>query len=76
MKFDYTKGQEAKYMVSTYRWNGEDKYYVHSMETAEKLFEELKRDFNEGIISIYDLEKDEILTSSICGEVRSNNEST
>lgn len=60
MKFDYTHGKEAKYMVSAYCWSGSDQYYVESMTQAKKLFESLKQS-NEGrdaVVSIYDLKKD------------------
>lgn len=65
MKFDYTHGNEAKYMVSRYGWATQDQYYVDSMATAKKLFEALKGR-NEWkstssewkSISIYDLKKD------------------
>jgi len=60
MKFDYTHGNEAKYMVSAHRWNVSDQYYVDSMKKAKELFEDIKQT-NKGddvSVSIYDLKKD------------------
>ena len=60
MKFDYTDGNEARYMVSVYGWNIEDQYYVHTMFEARKLFKgltEAHKDSNVAI-SIYNLSTD------------------
>ena len=59
MKFDYTKGQDAKYQVCVHRWNGDDFYIVHYFKSAKKLFEELKAsEKDEGTtISIVDIKK-------------------
>ena len=58
MKFDYTHGKPAKYMVSRYGWNTSDQYYANSMEQAKAIFTQLKETVNEGAISIYDLKTD------------------
>lgn len=59
MKFDYTKGQTAKYMVNIYRWNTDDQYYVHYYREAKQLLEWAKKKEAEGTtISIYDIKND------------------
>lgn len=59
MKFDYTKGEKAKYMVGVYRETVNDHYYVHSMAEAKKLFSNLAMKERKGVrISIYDMVKD------------------
>lgn len=59
MKFDYTKGEKAKYMVGVYRELVDDQYYVHSMAEAKKLFNNLAMKESKGTaVSIYDLAKD------------------
>ena len=61
MKFDYTKGKSAKYMVSLYGWNVQDRYYFHYMKEAKDTFEQIKANhLKAGLIaSIYDLKTDE-----------------
>ena len=58
MKFDYTKGQEARYMVSIYRWNVDDHYYLHNYRDAKKLFDEIKQKEEDASVSLWDLKKD------------------
>ena len=60
MKFDYTKGNVAKYIVSVYNWNLNDHYYFHYYNDAKKMFNELSsKKFDEGTsISISDIVKD------------------
>lgn len=61
MRFDYTKGQSAKYLVSVYYGMLEDHYYFHYYKDAKKLFEDLKskkEDLGGASVSINDLEKD------------------
>lgn len=61
MRFDYTKGQKARYIVSVY-WGDmivEDHYYFHYYKEAEAMFDKLKSDAKEGThISLYDMVKD------------------
>lgn len=59
MKFDYTKGKEARYIVSLHSWNISDHYYTHTFKDAVKLFDRLKGRLQEGMsVSVYDLKKD------------------
>lgn len=59
MRFDYAKGQPAKYIVNVYRWNSSDQYYVHYYREAKHLLESLKKQEAEGTtISVYDLKND------------------
>lgn len=61
MHFDHTNGKAARYMVTAYAWNNEDRSYFHYFKDALKHFEELKtRKHEQGtVISVYDLTKDE-----------------
>lgn len=59
MRFDYTKGQGAKYMVSIHRESGDDFYYFHYFKGAKELFDSAKTREAEGTsISLYDMKKD------------------
>ena len=58
MKFNYTHGNEAKYMVSVYGWNISDYYYCHEYKQAKELFNKLKELVKDASISIYDIKKD------------------
>lgn len=62
MKFDFTKGQPAKYMVSVYDPAGcHDQLYYHYFKEAKAELCRLKESgfYEKGtIISIYDLQKD------------------
>ena len=55
MKFDYTKGQTARYMVSVYRELVSDQYYFHYYADAKKLFDDIVKKEKGAIISIYDM---------------------
>lgn len=62
MKFDRTKGKKARYLVSVYGWNVEDRYYYHYYREAKALFNEIKgkrtTSGNGNVVSVYDIEKD------------------
>lgn len=58
MKFDYTKGQEARYMVSIHRWNADDHYYLHNYRDAKKLFDEIKQKEKDASVNLWDMKKD------------------
>lgn len=59
MRFDYTDGKKAKYIVNHYNWNVEDHSYYHSYSEAKEAFERLKKVVQKGgVVSIYDMEKD------------------
>lgn len=60
MRFDYTKGQEARYMTSVYGVNVEDHYYYHIYKEAKAAFDRLKGLEHEPgtSISVYDLKND------------------
>ena len=60
MKFNYTHGNKAKYMVNLYGWDVEDHYYCDTYKAAKKLFDSIReRDHEEGtVLSITDLTKD------------------
>lgn len=59
MRFDYTKGQYAKYMVSIYREIGEDFYYFHSFKEAKEFFGRIKESEGKGTtISLWDIKND------------------
>lgn len=60
MKFDCTHGKEAKYMVTTYAWNGVDHCYFSNFREASTHFKELadKEMKRDTIISLWDLKKD------------------
>ena len=59
MTFDYTHGQEAKYMVHIYRGFCNDRLYFHSYNEAKKAFEKAKETEKDASISIYNVSKDE-----------------
>lgn len=60
MRFDYTKGKDARYMVSIYGETIEDKYYYHYHKEAKAMFEQMKKHgFEKGTaLSIYDIKQD------------------
>jgi hypothetical protein len=59
MKFDYTHGKEAKYIVSLYSWNVSDHYYMSDLDVAEKVYEKIVKNCKKGdLVSIYDIKKD------------------
>lgn len=59
MKFDYTHGKEAKYIVSLCSWNVSDHYYMSDLDVAEKLYEEIVKNCKKGdLVYIYDIKKD------------------
>lgn len=60
MKFDYTKGKKARYLVNIYGWNASDQYYFHYFREAKEMFNNIKeKSLKEGrSVSIYDLTKD------------------
>ena len=61
MRFDFTKGKEARYMVGVFMEINEDLYYFHTYREAKAKFDELKEDENleDGAhLSIYDMIKD------------------
>ena len=41
MRFDFTHGGVAKYSVSLYGFNVEDKYYFRELDEAKRFFEEM-----------------------------------
>ena len=41
MKYDYTRGQSPRYLVSIYGFDVEDKYYYHYYSHARILFNKL-----------------------------------
>lgn len=42
MKFDYTKGRDARYKVTIYGWNVEDTYFFHTHDEAKRFYDKLK----------------------------------
>lgn len=62
MRFDYTHGLEAKYMVSVYGDTVCDHYYFHYYNAAKKMFNNIVADCGGGFygytISICDIKKD------------------
>ncbi len=59
MKFDYTKGKKAQYMVSIYSWNFSDHYYFSDADTAKKFFKKAGKEKEEGVsVSLWDMQKD------------------
>ena len=61
MKFNYTKGEEARYLVMVYMELGDDQYYYHTYREAKAKFEALKEDesLEDGAhLSIYDMIND------------------
>lgn len=60
MKFDYTHGNKAKYIVSIYGWNVADHYYCDSYKGAKQLFDSIKSEKHEEgtILSLSDSIKD------------------
>lgn len=59
MKFDYTKGETAKYIVNVYYpvWS-DDHYYYHSYKDSMEKFNQLKENRTDVRISVYDLKND------------------
>ena len=59
MRFDYTKGQPAKYLVSIYRETSEDFYYFHYFKAAKEFFEAARAKEASGTsISLWDMATD------------------
>lgn len=59
MKFDYTHGKEAKYMVSIHGWNFDDHYYFGEAAAAKKMFKEIAERKEKGITaSLWDMKRD------------------
>ena len=59
MRFDCTKGQYAKYMVSIHRECGEDFCYFHTFKEAKDFFDRKKESEGAGTsISLWDIKKD------------------
>lgn len=60
MKYDFTHGEEARYIVSVYGEKVQDQMYYHSYRRAKGLFDLLKKEPHEKgtVISIYDLRTD------------------
>ena len=59
MKFDYTKGLKAKYLVSVHNWQVDDFYYFHYFKEAKTLFESITEEKYKGFsVSLYDMDTD------------------
>ena len=60
MRFDYTHGNRAKYIVSLYGWNVGDHYYCDSYKQAKRIFDDIKnREHEKGTtLSLSDIAKD------------------
>ena len=62
MRFDFTKGKTAKYMVSIYMPDGcYDHLYYHSHREAKEKFDKLSKSghYEKGTaMSLYDIQKD------------------
>lgn len=60
MKFDFTHGKKARYMVGVHRWNADDHIYFHYYKDAKNKFDELRnRSLAEGTsINLYDMDND------------------
>lgn len=59
MRFDYTHGNEAKYMVSLYGWNVQDYYYYASYKDAKEAFKNIQSEGHKDVaLSLWDLKKD------------------
>ena len=59
MRFDHTKGQKAKYLVSEHWETGYDQYYFHYYANAKDLYDRLKAKALTGTsISLWDMSKD------------------
>lgn len=60
MRFDHTKGQKAKYLVSLHWETGYDLFYYHYYKDAKAKFDRLKaaEPREARSISLYDMVKD------------------
>ena len=60
MRFDYTHGNGAKYIVTLYGCNVEDHYYLDTYKDAKRLFERIKGGKHEKgtALSLSDIVKD------------------
>ena len=62
MKFDYTHGEPARYLVIITWWNGRDMYYFNTHKEAIKLYKSIQASSNDypkgAVISLYDIRKD------------------
>lgn len=59
MRFDFTHGKPAKYMVSLYGWNVEDHIYFSEWEAARDCFERKKGNITAGqSLSLVDMAND------------------
>ena len=61
MKFDYTHGKPARYLVMATWWNGRDMYYFSAYRDAINLYKALQANgnyHNDTVISVYDIVKD------------------
>lgn len=60
MRFYRNKGKPAKYLVSVYGWNIEDKYYYSAYKDAKEFFNTIKdKETKAGnAVSVYDMKND------------------
>jgi NifB/MoaA-like Fe-S oxidoreductase len=59
MKFDYTHGKTAKYMVSVHGWNVNDQYYYGDYKSAKEMFSRMVDRRLDGVsVSLWDMVKD------------------
>lgn len=60
MRFDYTKGKEAKYLVGIHGENFGDQYYFHYYKEAKAMFDKMKENHRgSGVaLNLYDMTND------------------
>lgn len=59
MRFDYTNGKSAQYIVSRYSGLTEDHMYFHYYGEAKKMYDKLEKTADRGVtVSLYDMIKD------------------
>lgn len=60
MNFDYTHGRGAKYLVSLYGFNVEDRYYCDTYKEAKRIFKAIKdsKQTEGTVLSLTDMVKD------------------
>lgn len=59
MRLDYTKGNEAKYLVSIHDSRNDDFYYFANYRDAKTFFDKAKKSREKGAhLNLYDIKKD------------------
>ena len=74
MRFDYTHGEKARYVVSVYGELVNDSYFFADYEKAKKMFGEISDEYTDKpnqrvIIAVWDIKKGEYLNRFALNEI-------